>query len=61
MKKVKKKNNFVIFDLNNAKFSIGLGQISEKPVKIVYKLPYHLLVGIFMGKVKNFCDHSMFL
>ena len=25
------------------------------------KLPYHLLVGMFMDKVKNFCDHSMTL
>ena len=25
------------------------------------KLPYHLLVGMFMDKVKNFCDHKMIL
>ena len=47
MKKMKKKD-FVIF--------IGLGSISEKPVNIVQKLFYYLLV---MNKVKNFCDHSM--
>ena len=52
MKKLKKKD-FGIFDF---RFSIGLGSISEKPVNIVQKLFYYLLV---MNKVKNFCDHSM--
>ena len=35
--------------------------LSEKPDKIVKKSPYHLLLGMFMDKVKNFCDHSVIL
>ena len=42
-------------------FFIGLGWISEKPVKVVKKWLDYLLVGIIMDKAKNFCGHSMIL
>ena len=48
MKKLKKKKRFWDF-----RFFIGLGSISEKPVNIVQKLFYYLLV---MNRAKNFCD-----
>ena len=56
MKKFKK-IDFVIFDPKKSKFFIDLSSISEKPVNIVKRLFYYLLVG--MDKVKNFCDHSI--
>ena len=31
--------------------------ISGKPVKIVKRLLYYLVLGMFMDKVKKFCDH----
>ena len=47
------------FRSQKSKFFIDLGSISEKPVDVVKKLLYYLLVG--MDKVKNFCNHSMSL
>ena len=43
------------------KHDLGLGWISEKPVKIVKKRIDYLVLGMFMDKVKKFCDHSMIL
>ena len=56
-----KKVDFAIFDPKKSRCLVGLGQISGKPVKIVKKWLYQLILGMFMDKVKNFCDHSMIL
>ena len=61
LKKIEKKVDFVIFDPKKSRCLVGLGQISEKPVKIVKELFYQLILEMFMDKVKNFCDHSMIL
>ena len=60
-KKVEKKIDFVIFDPKKSWSRLGLGWISEKPEKIVKKWLNYLLLGMFIDKVKNFCDHSMIL
>ena len=56
-----KKVDFAIFDPKKSRCLVGLGQISGKPVKIVKKWLYQLILGMFMDNVKNFCDHSMIL
>ena len=61
LKKLKKKVDFAIFDPKKSRCLVGLGQISEKPVKIVKKLLYYLVLGMFIDKFKKFCDHSMIL
>ena len=56
-----KKVDFAIFDPKKSRCLVGLGQISGKPVKIVKKLLYYLVLGMFIDKFKKFCDHSMIL
>ena len=45
----------IVLTLNN------MGWSSGKPVKILKKWLDYLLVGMFIDKVKKFCDHSMIL
>ena len=54
-------NNVIKFDPKKTQSFIGLGWIFGKPVKIVKRLLYYLVLGMFMDKVKKFCDHSMIL
>ena len=60
MKKLKK-IDFVIFDPKKSWSRLGLSWISEKRAKIVKKLLDYIVLGMFMDKVKKFCDHSMIL
>ena len=45
----------IVLTLNN------MGWSSGKPVKILKKWLDYLLLGMFIDKVKKFCDHSMIL
>ena len=60
MKKLKK-IDFVIFDPKKSWPRLGLGWISEKRAKIVKKLLDYPVPGMFMDKVKKFCEPSLIL
>ena len=59
--KVEKKIDFVIFDPKKSWPRLGLGWISEKRAKIVKKFFDYLVLGMFMDKVKKFCEPSLIL